>query len=269
MKNNKSYSLKLDYYAKIINLLSSNDQILKKVSRFQTAAEQLISNHKEMMELNPLLSKDITKAEKAKNKQRSELIDKNLPVLRIIQAFAFDKKKKGLQDRLAYLTLEYIKTCPDDELIKISKKIWLLATKYSGYATSYLDKIKSTLNPDESNVNIKFKKEYGLKPEMIKNIEDSNIKFIESMLLYREEMKEKEKTAMKMKKINKHTKNLLDNKIDRFAILFEKENPKFFREYRALRDKQAPEEVTETSKQEANAENQLIAEEQTNRTEIK
>jgi hypothetical protein len=263
MENKKNYIEKLDGYAKIINLLSSNDQILKKVSRFQNATDQLISNQKKLIELHPQLNKDITSIEKARIKRRAELIDKNLPVLRIMQAFVFDKKKKKLQNQLDYLTLDYIRKCPDKELIKISKKIWLMATKYSGYATTYVDKIKTTLHPDETNAILKFKNEYGLKPEMIKAIEDSNIKFIESILLYQGAMKEKEKVALKMKKINKETKNLLSDKIDRFALLFEKESPNFFLEYRILREKQAPEESTKDSDQEAKPEKELIAEEHT------
>lgn len=261
MKNKTYYDVELDSNNKIISLLSSNDQILKKVSRFQIAADQLISNQKKMMEFHPQLSKDITATEKTRNKRRTELIDKNLPVLRILQAFAFDKKKKGLQKQLDNLTLDYIEKCPDKKLIKISKKIWLLATKYSGYATTYVDKIKSTLHPDETKAMIKFKNEYGLKPEMIKTLEDSNIKFIESILLHQSEMKEKEKVAAKMKKINKQTKNLLSNKIDRFALMFEKDNPNFYLEYRTLREKPAAKESTEVSDQEVNPEKVLITQE--------
>jgi len=261
MENENNYEVELDSNNKIISLLSSNDQILKKVSRFQIATDQLISNQKKMMEFHPQLSKDITATEKTRTKRRTELIDKNLPVLRILQAFAFDKKKKGLQKQLDYLTLDYIKKCTDKKLIKISKKIWLLATKYSGYATTYVDKIKSTLHPNETNAMIKFKNEYGLKPEMIKTLEDSNIKFIEAILLHQSEMKEKEKVAGKMKKINKQTKNLLSNKIDRFALMFEKDNPNFYLEYRTLREKPAPVESTEDINQEANPEKVLIAQE--------
>lgn len=263
MKNNQNYAEKINSYDKIINLLSSNDQSLKKVSRFQKSVEELISNQKKLMVLYPQLSKDITATEKAKNKRRAVLIDKNLPVISIIQAFAFDKRKKGLQKRLDYLTLDYIKKCPDKELIKISKKIWLIATKYSGYATTYVDKIKSTLNPDISKAIIKFKKEYGLKPEMIKNIEDSNIKFIESVLLYQQGMKEKEKVAMQMKKVNKQTSNLLTKKIDRFVLLFEKESPHFYLEYRLLREKSAVEESNEDLKEVAKPEKELMAEQHT------
>ncbi|MBC8005556.1 MAG: hypothetical protein H7X84_08770 [Verrucomicrobia bacterium] len=261
MKNNQNYAAKIDGYAKIISLLSSNDQILKRVSRFQLATDQLISNQKKLMVLYPQLSKDITATEKAKNKRRAVLIDKNLPVIRILQAFAFDKKKKNLQNRLDYLTLDYLKNCSDKELMKISKKTWQLATKYSGYATTYVDKIKSTINPDESKAITKFKNQYGLKPEMIKAIENSNIKFIESVLLYQQGMKEKEKVAMQMKKVNKQTSNLLSKKIDRFVLLFEKESPHFYLEYRTLREKSAVEESNEDSIQVAKPEKELIAEE--------
>jgi len=269
MKKIKNYAEKLDSYAEIISLLSNNNEIPKKISRFQIAVEQLNSNQKNLMELYPLLNKDITSSEKVKNKRRVELIEKHMPVIRIMQAFAFDKKKKNLQKQVEYLTSDYIQNCSDNELIKISKKIWLIATKNAGYATTYTDKIKSTLNPNESKANIKFKKEYGLKPEMIKNIEESNIKFIESLLIYKAEMKEKEKIAMKMKKINKQTKNLVTNKIDRFVLLFERENPSFFNDYSAIREKQKLTELAETTNQEANPQNLSVAEKQVNTTEPK
>lgn len=264
MKKIKNYAEKLDSYAEIISLLSSNNKIPEKISRFQIAVEQLNSNQKNLMELYPLLNKDITSSEKVKNKRRVELIDKHMPVIRIMQAFAFDKKKKNLQKQVEYLTSDYIQNCSDNELIKISKKIWQIATKNAGYATTYIDKIKSTLNPNETKANIKFKKEYGLKPEMIKNIEESNIKFIESLLIYKAEMKEKEKIAMKMKKINKQTKNLLSNKIDKFVILFEREKPSFFNDYTTLREKQELTELAETLNQEANPQNLSVAEEKVN-----
>jgi hypothetical protein len=269
MKKIKNYAEKLDSYAEIISLLSNNNEIPKKISRFQIAVEQLNSNQKNLMELYPLLNKDITSSEKVKNKRRVELIEKHMPVIRIMQAFAFDKKKKNLQKQVEYLTADYVQNCSDNELIKISKKIWLIATKNAGYATTYTDKIKSTLNPNESKAIIKFKKEYGLKPEMIKNIEESNIKFIESLLIYKAEMKEKEKIAMKMKKINKQTKNLLCNKIDRFVLLFERENPSFFNDYSSLRENQESAELAETLNQEANPQNLSVAEKQVNTKEPK
>lgn len=269
MKKIKNYAEKLDSYAEINSLLSNNNEIPKKVSRFQIAVEQLNSNQKNLMELYPLLNKDITSSEKVKNKRRVELIEKLMPVIRIMQAFAFDKKKKNLQKKVEYLTVDYIQNCSDNELIKISKNIWLITTKNAGYTTTYIDKIKSTLNPNKSKAIIKFKKEYGLKPEMIKNIEELNIKFIESLLIYKAEMKEKEKIAIKMKKINKQTKNLVTNKIDRFVLLFERENPSFFNDYSALREKQKLTELAETLNQEANPQNLSVAEKQAHSTEPK
>ena len=261
MKNIMDYTTKLDGYKQIINLLTDHTESLNKVSRFQNAATKLSSNQKKLMDLQPLLSKDTSSSEKVRNKRRGELIDKIMPVIRIMQVFAFDKRKKKLQKRLDYLTSEYIENCSDNKLMKIAKKIWLIAIKYGEYPTSFTSKIKSSLNPDKSKANIKFKTEYGLKPEMIKNIEDSNIRFIDSMLLYQGELNEKEKVAMKMKKINKQTKNLLSNKIDRFALLFEKENPNFFLEYRVLRDKQISIKTLETSNHDTDQQNIVKVEE--------
>lgn len=246
MGNIKNYAAKLESYAQIISVLSKNNEILNKVSRFQIASEQLSSNQKKLVDLNSLLGKDISAIEKVKNNRRKELVKSTMPVIRIMQVFAHDKKKKNLQERLEYLTSEYVQNCSDIELIKISKKIWLIASKYGGYSTTFTSKIKSTLNPDNSKAIIKFEKEYSLNSKMIKNIEEADISFIESMLLYQGEMKEKEKVAMKMKKINKQTKNLLANKIDRFVLLFESKNPGFYKEYSQLRENQEPIPIAET-----------------------
>ena len=281
MENIKSYTTKLDSYKQIISLLSGNNESLNKVSRFQNAAGKLSTNQKKLVDLQPLLNKDITSSEKIRNKRRTELIEKMMPVIRIMQVFAVDKKKKKLQKQLDYLTLEYIENCSDNKLIKFAKKIWLTAIKYGEFPTSFISMVKTSLNPDKAKTNIKFKKEYGLMPDMIKNIEESNIKFIESMLLYQGELKEKEKVAMKMKKINKQTENLISNKLDRFALLYEKQNPNFFLEYRVLREKQEikgkqetkgkqePKDTIETSSREADQKNSMNAEKKVNPTEPK
>ena len=269
MENINSYTVKLNTYAQIISVLSKNNEIMKKVSRFQIAAEQLSSNQKKLVDLHSLLGKDISTTEKVKNTRRKELVKNTMPVIKIMQVFAHDTKKKKLQDRLEYLTSEYIQNCSDMELIKISKKIWLIANKYGGYSTSFTSKIKSTLNPGNSKAIIKFEKEYSLNSDMIKNIEDADISFIESMLLYQGEMKEKEKVAMKMKKINKQTKNLLANKIDRFVLLFESKNPGFCKEYQQLRENQEPKQSEETSNQKSLQQNIVIEEKQVNQAEPK
>jgi len=252
MKNMKNLTLKLDGNAQIIGLLSRNIEILNKISKFQVAVEKLNSNQKKLVDLHTLISKDITAIEKVKNDRRKELEDRTMTVIRIMQVFAHDKKKKKLQRRLYHLTSEYVQNCLDMELIKISKKIWLIANKFGGYAFTFLSKIKSSLNPDNLKATNKFEKEFGLNASMIKNIEEANISFIEAMLLYLGEMEEKEKVAMKMKEINKQTKKLLANKIDRFALLFESENPVFYKEYRQLRDKQLQKPVKELLDQESN-----------------
>jgi len=269
MENIKNLTLKLDSNAQIINLLSRNIEILNKVSKFQVAVDQLNSNQKKLVDLLALLSKDITTIEKNKYDQRKELEDRTMSVIRIMQVFAHDKKKKKLQRRLYHLTSEYIQNCLDMELIKISKKIWLLANKFGGYALTFVNKIKSSLNPDNLKASNKFEKEFGLNPVMIKNIEEANIRFIEAMLLFQDEMEEKEKVAMKIKEINKKTKKLLTNKIDRFVLMFENENPCFFHEYRELREDQLYKQIKETNDQETDFQDLLLDENQMNPVEPK
>jgi hypothetical protein len=240
MTNLKNFDSKVEENVQIIEVLARNSDVLNKVSRFKDHFEKLNDFQKKLIDLNILINKDISSIEKDKNDLRNELLDKTLTVIRVMQVFANDRKKKNLQIKLEHLTSEYLQESSDMELVKISKKIWLVANKHGGYATTFINKIKLALNPAHHKVNIKFEKKYGLIPEMIKNIEDASIKFIESMLFWREEVKQKEVASREMKKLFKQTKKLLTNKIDRFSLLFETKNPLFYKEYRQLRDSQLP-----------------------------
>lgn len=260
MESIKNFTLKMDRNAQVISVLSSNAEIWNKVSKFQIAVDQLISNQKKLVDFHSLLSKDISTIENDKNDRRTELEDRTIAVVRIMQVFAHDKKIGKLQQKLYHLNYEYAQNCLDLELIAISKKIFLIANKFGGYALTFKSKIKSALNPDNIKATNKFEKQFGLNHEMIKNLEDAIINFIKAMLLHKVEMDEKEKVALKMKEINKKTKKLLTNKIDRFVLLFENKNPGFYKEYHDLRDKQLQKPVKESSDQETNLIN-ILAEE--------
>lgn len=254
--------LKLDSYKQVINILSKNHEIVGKISKFRNAQEQLISNQKKLVELHALLKGD-TIFEKTKEIYRIDLINKTLPVITIMQIFAYDKKKKNLQRRVENLSLEYIQNCSDYQLINLSKKIWTIANKYGGYSLAFINKIKSKLNADKSKAINKLEKQYGLIPGMIRNIEEANIKFIEAMLFYEDEIKEKDKIVKKIKKVYNQTENLLINNIDRFISLLEKENPDFYKEYlnartnllqHEMNENEIQDELTNNDSQEANFE---------------
>jgi len=235
MDYSKINTLKLDSNKQVINVLSKNVTITDKISRFQTALKQLNANQQKLVDLYVLLKKDTNTTEKEKNDKRAELVKGIFPVITIMQIFAYDKKKKNLLKRLEYLTPEYLQNCSDIELITVSKKIWMIANKYGGYSLAFIHKIKSSLNAEKSKAIIKLEKEYGLIPDMIKNIEEANIRFIEALLLFEDELKEKEKTIRKIKKIDNQSDNLLKNKIDRFVLLFENESPEFYKSYQKAR----------------------------------
>jgi hypothetical protein len=244
-------TLRLEDNAKIIDLLSRNAEILNRVSRFQVAFKQLELNQKKLLVLCSKLVKDITNYELIKNSQREKLVGQIIPVIRIMQVFAHDRNKENLQRRLYFLTTEKVKNSADDELINISKKIWLIANKYGGFSLTFSDRIKSLLNPDNSKDTQKFERDYGLNGEMIENLERAILGFIESMVLFNREMEQKEMLRLKVKKMNKQTKKLMARKIDRFAILFESENPDFYNEYCRIRGDQFPKQVMESLKQES------------------
>lgn len=236
MENIENFNLKMDRNMQVIGILSRNAGVWKKVSKFQAAVDQLNSNQEKLVELQGLLNKDITAIEKAKNERRKELEDRTMTVVRIMQVFAHDKKKAKLQRKLFHLTYQFVENCLELELVEISKKIWLIANKFGGYAITFVSKVKAALDPENVKATNKFEKEFGLNPDMIKNLEDAILNFIKATIPYNNEMAEKEKVAIKMKQINKKTKKLLTNKIDRLVLMFENENPGFYNEYYNLRE---------------------------------
>lgn len=260
MEKIENFTLKMDRNVQVLGILSRHAEVWNKVSKFQVAVDQLDTNQKKLVDLQALLSKDISAIEKTKEERRKELEDRTMTLVRIMQVFAHDKKKAKLQRKLYNLTYEYIENRLDLELIEISKTIWLIANKFAGYELTFVSKIKAALDPDDVKAINKFEKEFGLNPEMIKNLEDSILGFIKAMLPYNVEMAEKEKVATKIKEINKKTKKLLTNKIDRFVLMFENENPGFYKEYHDLREDHYFKQVKETINQETDFQDLLLGE---------
>lgn len=246
-----SFSLKFESYERILGLLSRNNAMVNNVSRFQVAVKQLIINQKKLEALLSLSGNDISVFEEVKNECRGHLEESVIIVIRILQVFAHDRQKRNLQREIYHLTPEFVENSLDIELIKISKKIWLILNKYGEYSPTFINRVKALLKPDDSKDVVKFEKEYGLSHEMVRKFEKTMIRFIENMLLFEDEMKKKEKVEIKIKKINKKTKKLLANKIDRFVLLFENENPGFYDEYRQLRENQMATRLKESLAQES------------------
>ncbi|HZK96137.1 MAG TPA: hypothetical protein VFC67_18200 [Prolixibacteraceae bacterium] len=258
MENIENLPLKMERNAQVISVLSRNAEVWNKVSKFQAAIDRLISNQEKLVELQTILNKDVKAIEKTKNERRKELEDRTMTLVRIMQVFAHDKKKGKLQRKLFHLTYEFVENCMDLELVDISKEIWLIANKFGGYAITFVTKIKAALNPENGKATSKFEKEFGLNPEMIKNLEEAILSFIKAMIPYNEEMARKSKVAIKMKEINKKTKKLLANKIDRFVLMFENENPGFYKEYHDLREDHYYKHVKETINQETDFNELLV-----------
>jgi len=258
MENIENLPLKMERNAQVISVLSKNAEVWNKVSKFQAAVDRLISNQEKLVELQTILNKDVKAIEKTKNERRKELEDRTMTLVRIMQVFAHDKKKGKLQRKLFHLNYEFVENCMHLELIDISKDIWLIANKFGGYALTFESKIKAALNPENGKATSKFEKEFGLDADMIKNLEEAILNFIKAMIPYNEEMAEKEKVAIKMKEFSKKTKKLLANKIDRFVLMFENENPGFYKEYHDLREDHYYKHVKETINQETDFNELLV-----------
>jgi len=237
MKDFKDYNLSLDRNTQIIGVLSRNIEVWNKVSKFKSVVDQLKSNQKKMLKLNDLLFKDISSIEKDKHDRRKELEDTTMTIVRILQNFAHDMQKIKLQKRLYYITPENVQNYLDTELLTVSKKIWKVSDKYGKYDQTFIRRINSALNPANLTSTNQLQKEFGLNPDMIKNLEEAILNFITAMHPYYAEVEKMGKLALKMKKIDKKTKRNLINKIDRLVCNFENENPIFYNEYFDLKDR--------------------------------
>jgi len=231
MDNINDFSIKLDKNAQIIDLLSKYANVWNNNSTLQQVVDALISNQRTLEELFALFSKELTTSDLSKNDLRKELETCVVTIVKILQSFAQKKEKIKLLEQLYHLNQEYIQNCSDKELIKIAKKSWLNANKYGGYALTFVNKIKASLNPDNLKITRKFEKEFGLNPEMIKKLEEALLRFIEAKVQNKVEMEEKETLAIKIKEINKQSKKIILKKIDRYALLVEIDKPDFYLEY--------------------------------------
>lgn len=217
----------------IIKILSKNGEI-SNIPGFLVAFRQLNSSQKKINDKFSIFSSDSMTLEKARNNSRKELLEAIMPVVNIMQIFAFDRKKKKLRKQLESFNTEYFQKCSDKKLVNISKKIWMISNKYCGYTLDFFNKNKSLINAYKSKSSF-LKNRYGLTTEMIRKIEEANIKFIESLLLYEDELTEKNKILKNVKKADRKIEKLLEYKIDRYMSLFENVNPDLFKEYQKLR----------------------------------
>ena len=100
MEKVENFTLKLDRNTQVISVISRNSEVWNKVSKFQNAVDQLNTNQEKLVELQSLLNKDISAIEKIINNSRKELEERTMSVVRIMQVFAHDKKKKKLQSQM-------------------------------------------------------------------------------------------------------------------------------------------------------------------------
>lgn len=234
----KKLTLNMDDNAQIISLISRGVEITKNIAIIQVAFKQFISKQKKMAALNALLSQDLSELEQNMLIRREELIEITIQVIKILQCFSLDQRKKNLQQRLKCFTSGYIQGCSDSELLKISKKTELISNRYGGILYSNLNNSKYPENTDSSLSILNFGKEYGLNRELIFQLEEAKNRFIRSVHSYHLEKKGREKAAKRIKFLNKQTDKLLATKIDRFIPLFEVENPGFYKDYCRLRENQ-------------------------------
>ncbi len=235
MKSYKINKQKIESCQLISDVLQDYQKQAENISAFNKAIAELNTKTKKLFELQSLAEKDNGLVEVAKNKCRTELIEKTLTVLTILKIYVYDQKKQKPERQLEKITPYFIQQCTDMVLINIVQKIWRIVNKYGGFSMVFVNKLKLKKIASNAKVISKLEKQYGLAPLMIRDMEEAYLLFINAFYIYETELAEKMDLIKKIKKTSSRAEKLIENKLDRFVSLFEKKSPEFCQAYNNAR----------------------------------
>lgn len=235
MKSYKINKQKIESCQLISDVLQDYQKQAENIMAFNKAIEELNAKTKKLLKLQSLVEKDNGLVEVAKNKCRTELIEKTLTVLTILKIYVYDQKKQKSERQLEKITPDVLLQCSDIVLINIVQKIWQIVNKYGGFSLVFVDKLKVKKISSNAKVISMLEKQYGLVPSMIKDMEEAYLLFINEFYIYENELSEKTELIKKIKKTSSRAEKLIENKLDRFVSLFEKKSPEFCQAYNNAR----------------------------------
>lgn len=235
MKNYNINKEKIEQFQSISEVLKNYQAKAENIKVLNNGIEELNLFTKKLIKLQPLAEMKNGEIEELKKNLRSELIEKSSIILTILKIFAYEQKKQKLKEQLFKINLKSLKTSSDLELVNNVQFIWQTANKYGGYMTPFFDKVKPKKIASNVQTINKLEQQYGLTPSMIKNLEETYLHFINLFSTIEKELSKKMTAIKKIVKTTSKTEELLENKLDLFASLFENKFPEFSKAYASAR----------------------------------
>lgn len=209
-------TLQIDMYKNVIYFLNANINRFPPATSLRNAIENLNRYHVQLSDLYLQLSTLSENGTQDKTNIRKELIKQIDPVANLLKIYAFDYKKKNVYKKVQKFNAPYLVECSDMDLISAARKISKIAHQQVGYSLADMKNVsrKKIKNTSESINDMETG--YGLTPEIIKNIENVYVRYIQSLVHFEDEMDSRKIIVNDIKKLHHKANNVLENNIDMF-----------------------------------------------------
>lgn len=221
-------SIALKMYLKVRGVIEENLSKWADASEIKNSCEDFNSNTDTIIELKNEFKKDISSFTVAKADKREKLVNTAVPILNVLQVYAYDIKDNSLAKKINYSRNKLTKM-KDSALVDKCKFAWKITKQlYSKSLTMGNESAKKDKKALANSVNIKG---YGVNGQMIDNLEVANKEFIDATLSLKDAMSYKNNCAKKITDKVKSNDKILRNRLDRLLTLFELTDQSFYKSY--------------------------------------
>lgn len=258
----EKHSKKILMYQAIFSVLENNIHQIKTIMELNIAYEHFISYFNKLIELQGEFNKEIQPLVDKKSVSRENLIKLTVPVVNILQVYAFDFSDKALAKKVDISKNKLTKS-RDSVLVEKTELIWKTAKQLFG-------KHIHGANAEESKKAIININNYGITGQMIDELETAVKSFVENILILKNAIAHKNKCGKKITERIKEVDSLLKNKIDKLMSVFDTKDQVFYRNYiisRVIAKAEAVAENVETKSSEVKEETSEVSTDN-NKTEV-
>ncbi len=221
-------SIALKMYLKVRDVFEENLTKWADASEIKSSCEDFNSNTDKIIELENEFKKDISSFTVAKAAKREKLVNTAVPILNVLQVYAYDIKDDSLAKKINYSRNKLTKM-KDLALVDKCKFAWKITKQLYGKSlTMGNESAKKDKKALANSVNIKG---YGVNGQMIDNLEVANKEFIDATLALKDAISYKNKCAKKITDKVKSNDKILRNRLDKLLTLFELTDQNFYKSY--------------------------------------
>lgn len=220
---------KLEMYLKTRSVLEKNTSNWSNAIEVKNILDEFYSNTDKIIELENEYKKDISEILNNKTIITADLINQSMPIINVLQVYAYDTKNNNLKKKLN-LSHKDFKKSKDSDLVNKVKTTLKIAKEL--YGKSIEDDSKSKKKSGDKLVNLSG---YGISGLMIDELEDVNKKFIESATIVRDSINYRNNCAKKITEKIKNNDKLLLNRLDKVMTLNQNNNNDFYNAYKESR----------------------------------